>query len=96
MQASGHTKKGRRERRPCAEPALSEVVRVEFFCGFGDCATGCLPDFNRDQSLNIEDITAFLDAYTAGDRAADLAAPVGVFNFFDIAAFISAYSTGCP
>ena len=79
-----------------SEPALSEVVRVEFFCGFGDCATGCLPDFNRDQSLNIEDITAFLDAYTAGDRAADLAAPVGVFNFFDIAAFISAYSTGCP
>ncbi|RMH24798.1 MAG: hypothetical protein D6692_12125 [Planctomycetota bacterium] len=78
------------------EPALSEVVRVEFFCGFGDCATGCLPDFNRDQALTFQDIVDFLDAYTAGDRAADLAAPVGTFNFFDIATFISAYSNGCP
>ncbi len=78
------------------EPALSEVVRVEFFCGFGDCATGCLPDFNRDQALTFQDIVVFLDAYTAGDRAADLAAPIGTFNFFDIATFISAYSNGCP
>jgi len=79
-----------------AEPALSRVARVEFVCGFGDCATGCLPDFNRDQAVNFFDVAEYIGAYNAQERAADLAAPIGAFNFFDVAAFIAAYNIGCP
>ncbi|MCC5824154.1 MAG: hypothetical protein LAT64_11385 [Phycisphaerales bacterium] len=78
------------------EPALSDVVRVEFFCGFGACTTGCLADFNRDGTVNFFDLSDFLAAFQAQDPAADLAAPIGVFNFFDLAVFLDAFQQGCP
>ncbi|CAN0539604.1 unnamed protein product, partial [Laminaria digitata] len=36
-----------------------------------------------------------IKAFTNGDSAADLAAPFGEFNFFDVSAFIAAYNAGC-
>ncbi|MEM9373140.1 MAG: cytochrome c peroxidase, partial [Planctomycetota bacterium] len=79
-----------------AQPALSRVARVEFLCGFGDCETGCLADYNRDQLVNFFDIADFIAGYNAQDRNADIATPIGAFNFFDIADFIAAYNAGCP
>jgi cytochrome c peroxidase len=79
-----------------AVPALSRVARISFFCGFGNCGTGCLADFDRNQRVDFFDLAAFLAAYSAQQPAADLSAPVGVFNFFDVAAFVTAFNTGCP
>ncbi|MFK7885024.1 MAG: cytochrome-c peroxidase [Phycisphaerales bacterium] len=78
------------------EPARSPVARVTFICGFGDCATGCLADYNRDQLVNFFDIADFISAYSNQDRNADIATPIGAFNFFDVAEFIAAYNAGCP
>ncbi len=79
-----------------AEPALSRVASATLFCGFGDCATGCMADLNRDQSLDIFDLTEFMALYNQQAPAADLAEPLGVFNFFDVAAFLDAFAAGCP
>ena len=78
------------------EPALSDAVRVEYFCGFGACDTGCLADFNRSGAVDFFDLSAYLDAFASGDPGADLSAPVGVFNFFDLAVFLDAFRRGCP
>lgn len=78
------------------EPALSPIARVELFCGFGDCATGCLADLNRDTNTDFTDVAAFLGAFNAQSPEADLAHPVGVFNFFDLQVFLNAYNDGCP
>ncbi len=78
------------------EPALSPVASATFFCGFGDCATGCLADLNRDLSVDFFDVTAFLDLYAQGALGADLAEPLGTLNFFDLAAFLDAFAAGCP
>lgn len=79
-----------------AEPALSRVARISFLCGFGDCSTGCMADFDRNQRVDFFDLAAFLTAFSAQEPAADLSAPLGVFNFFDVATFVAAFSVGCP
>jgi hypothetical protein len=79
-----------------SEPALSTIASATFICGFGDCATGCLADINRDQSLDFFDITQFLTLYNQQAPGADLAEPLGAFNFFDLAAFLDAFAAGCP
>ncbi len=56
----------------------------------------CAADFDENGTINFFDIAAYLAAFTAGDPAADLAAPFGEFNFFDLAAYIQLYNTGCP
>lgn len=79
-----------------AEPALSRVARIQLFCGFGNCATGCLADFNQDLAVNFFDLSAFINAFSAQSPAADLAAPLGAWDFFDVSAYIDAYNAGCP
>ena len=76
--------------------ALSKVARADLFCGFGECATGCLADLNRDQQLTFFDVSAFLFSFNSQHPAADLAAPIGSFDFFDLSAFLTAYNAGCP
>jgi cytochrome c peroxidase len=78
------------------QPAYSPVARYEFFCGFGDCQTGCLADLNRDQALNINDLLDFLQAYNSQSETADLAPPLGTVNFFDLLEFVAAFNAGCP
>jgi hypothetical protein len=79
-----------------SEPALSRVVRVTFFCGFGDCQTGCPADIDRNGRIDFFDITAFLNRYNAQDPSIDFEPPLGMLNFFDLTAFISFYNAGCP
>jgi len=55
----------------------------------------CQPDINDDNTLDFFDISAFLNAFTAGDPIADFNSD-GQFDFFDISAFLNAYSAGCP
>ena len=77
-------------------PALSRVVRITYLCGFGDCETGCPADLDRNNRVDFFDITTFLTLYNQQAPGADLAEPLGVFNFFDLATFIDDFSTGCP
>lgn len=41
------------------------------------------------------DVTAFISAFSANDVQADLAAPAGVLNFADVAAFLGQYNSAC-
>ena len=56
----------------------------------------CLADFNGDESVNVFDVFAFLVAYATQDPAADLAAPFGTWNVFDVFEFLDIFSAGCP
>ena len=58
-------------------------------------APACTPDLNGDGALNFFDISAFLNAFNAGDLAADFNGDE-MFNFFDISAFLNAFNAGCP
>lgn len=59
-------------------------------------ACACQADFNADGELNFFDLAAYLGGFAAGDPAADLAPPTGVFNFFDVASYVALYNNGCP
>lgn len=61
-------------------------------------ATGavCVADWNGDQQVNFFDVLGYIAGFNTQDPAADLAAPPGVFNFFDFAAFLAEFNAGCP
>jgi hypothetical protein len=46
-------------------------------------ALACSVDYNNDGILNFFDVSLFLTYYNASNPLADLAAPLGTFNFFD-------------
>jgi subtilisin-like proprotein convertase family protein len=46
--------------------------------------------------LDLNDIQAFVNAFSGAEAAADLADPFGVFDLNDIQAFVNAFNTGCP
>ncbi|MCC5823345.1 MAG: CotH kinase family protein [Phycisphaerales bacterium] len=56
----------------------------------------CLADFDGNGVVNFFDISAYLQAFAAGDPAADLAEPFGELNFFDLAAYLQLFNAGCP
>jgi subtilisin-like proprotein convertase family protein len=56
----------------------------------------CPADLNNDQQLNFFDVTAYLGLFNTQDPAADLAAPSGTFNLFDLFEFLARYNAGCP
>jgi hypothetical protein len=58
----------------------------------GPCPADLAPPFG---TLNIFDVSAYLNAYNDNNPAADLAEPVGVLNFFDISAYLQSYAAGC-
>lgn len=45
---------------------------------------GCPADITGDGNLNFFDVSGYITLYNNGDLAADLAAPFGTLNFFDI------------
>jgi len=55
----------------------------------------CIADLTGDGMLNFFDVSAFLNAFTAGDPSADFTND-GQFNFFDVSAFLNAFTGGCP
>lgn len=56
----------------------------------------CVADLNRDGKLNFVDVSGFIDLFNDRDTGADLAEPFGVFNFFDLDAFLDFFGAGCP
>lgn len=55
----------------------------------------CTADLTGDGTLDFFDVSAFLNAYNAGDSVADLTGD-GVFDFFDVSEFLNAFNAGCP
>jgi hypothetical protein len=56
----------------------------------------CPADFNADGQLNFFDLARFAQAFAAGDPSADIAEPFGVWNFFDVSAYVGLFNAGCP
>lgn len=46
--------------------------------------------------LDLQDLSAFINAFVAGDAAADLAPPFGLLDLADINTFVGAFIAGCP
>jgi hypothetical protein len=66
----------------------------------GDARMGDTPCNQADfvepfGTLNFFDVLEFLELFTSGDMAADVAGD-GILDFHDIAIFLSAFSAGCP
>ena len=55
----------------------------------------CIADLTGDGVLDFFDVSAFLNAYNAGEPAADLTGD-GTLDFFDVSAFLNAFNAGCP
>lgn len=69
-----------------SEPA-TVVIRVT--------PASCPADLTGDGSVNFFDVSAFLQAFGAGEPVADFTGD-GVYNFFDVSAFLQAFGAGCP
>lgn len=59
-------------------------------------ALPCSADITGDGQLNFFDIHAFVGYFIAQDPRADIAAPFGAFNFFDVQAYMTSFGLGCP
>lgn len=55
----------------------------------------CPADFNGDGMVNSQDVTAFLNAFIAGDPSADFDQD-GTITSKDFIAFLTAFVAGCP
>ncbi len=61
------------------------------------CATPCPADLAAPfGDLTFADISAFLQAFNAGDPIADGAEPFGQLTFADITWYLTAFAAGCP
>ncbi len=56
----------------------------------------CPADLDASGALSVGDVLAFLELFADGAPAADLAPPAGVFDFDDVLALVSAFSSDCP
>lgn len=56
---------------------------------------GCTADLDGNGELDFFDVSAFLDAFGAGDPVADFDNN-GEFDFFDVSAFLDEFGSGCP
>ena len=46
--------------------------------------------------IDVFDLLAYIDLYSASDPGTDLAAPFGTVDIFDLLDFVTHYSNGCP
>lgn len=69
---------------PCGEVTVGATLTV----------TACVPDWDGNGVLGVEDFTAFRNAFLAGDMAADVNAD-GALGVADFLAFRNAYIAGC-
>ena len=72
--------------------ARTPPVKVTLFCGNGQCF--CDADFNRDGTVNTQDMLAFLNAWNADDLLADTNRD-GTINTQDVLAFLNLWTSGC-
>ncbi len=54
----------------------------------------CIADFNNDGTVNTQDVTAFLNAWTSQDSSADINGDT-IVNTQDALAFLNYWTTGC-
>lgn len=73
-------------------PAGVRVVEVDHEIRAG---VSCASDLNLDLETNFGDAQLFVRWFVAGDDRADLAAPFGTLNVFDLAAFVGGLGIGC-
>lgn len=55
----------------------------------------CAADLTGDGELDFFDVSAFLNAFNAGDLSVDITGD-GTLDFFDVSAFLSVFNAGCP
>jgi hypothetical protein len=77
-------------------PDPRRVIRARYTPTEVIVGSACLADMNMSGSLDFFDVAEFVTLYNLRVRDADLAPPLNVWNFFDVAAFIDAYTAGCP
>ena len=77
-------------------PDPRRVVRTRYTPTEVVVGSACLADMDMSGALDFFDLAEFVTLYNLGLRDADLAAPFNVWNFFDVAAYIDAYTAGCP
>jgi hypothetical protein len=75
---------------------LPPDTRVAYFPQAIIVGRSCDADMNLDFTADFFDFTQFLTWFESTDPQADLAAPFGSFDFFDISAYLAAYHAGCP
>lgn len=74
--------------------AEGRAIRVKHAGPILSIVHTCLTDFDLDGDQDFFDVSAFIDAYIAGDPGADLTGD-GQMDFFDISTFLAAYQGGC-
>jgi hypothetical protein len=74
------------------QSAQSNIATVRLVHGRGP---GCIADFDGSGNANIDDFTAFINAYAAADLRADVDASCSL-NIDDFTAFINWFAIGCP
>ena len=57
--------------------------------------SSCPVDINRDSSIDVFDVSLFVDAFVAQDSVADFTSD-GIIDFFDVSAFLRSFANGCP
>jgi hypothetical protein len=61
--------------------------------GSGPCSAADLVEPFGE--LNFFDVSAYINAFSAGDPSAELTGD-GMLNFFDVSAYIALFGAGCP
>ena len=59
------------------------------------CEPDCLADIDGNGTLNLDDVDAFVSAFSAGSAAADMDGN-GILTLDDVDAFVAAFAAGCP
>jgi cytochrome c peroxidase len=74
--------------------ARSQAAQLTFFCGSMGCPPRCAADFDASQTVTIDDVFTYLNAWFAGNARAD-ASGDGALTIDDLFVFISAWFAGC-
>lgn len=74
---------------------LDEVDGIQSGSAIVFDARGCLADLTGDGEVNIQDFTAFLDAWTSSDPFADWDEN-GIVDTRDLIAYLGNWAAGCP
>ncbi len=74
--------------------SVIEAAIDEFRVSVYDCAGSCPADFDGDDTVNTQDVLAFLNAWIAGEISADMDGD-GEVNSRDVLVFLNLWATGC-
>lgn len=78
------------------DPGVSNEPNANLDLFLTAIPASCPADLAPPAGLDFQDILAFIAAYNNADASADLAAPTGTLNFFDVLEYLNAFAAGCP